>query len=352
MLEECVSQLDEPFRHSEILGWFRRHHPDVKETTVAAHIYAATSNAANRAKNHPYLGRRPALLRRVDHGLYVRADRADGGQVAVTPTGARTGPIASENKQPRLRLRVAARARGNVEALVTGFASYVSSFQAGNPFSGPSVYFHQKAIERRRSHDSVDALLADEQFLEYVYAVLPAWGMHRMGAQRAKVTEYAQLVGSLRATAPSLRKLWPLNICDLEPDGAGEVSEQAWQVIAAVRASTSETQIVAGSKVLHHLLPDLIPPIDRQYTFRFFTGRKAVPAGDRQAFLEWFPYFAEIGGRCRSPIEAAMRQGTPMSAGRAKVIDNAIIGFVITEDNRAAVRSSDMSARREEDAIR
>jgi hypothetical protein len=59
VLEECVSQLDEPFRRSEVIGWFRRHHPDVKETTVAAHIYAATANAVNRAENHPYLGRRP-----------------------------------------------------------------------------------------------------------------------------------------------------------------------------------------------------------------------------------------------------------------------------------------------------
>ena len=49
MLEECVSQLDEPFRRSEIMGWFRRHYPDAKETTVAAHIYAATANAVNRA---------------------------------------------------------------------------------------------------------------------------------------------------------------------------------------------------------------------------------------------------------------------------------------------------------------
>ena len=43
---------------------------------------------------------------------------------------------------------------------------------------------------------------ADQQFLEYVYAVLPAWGIHRMGAQRAKVTEYDQLVGSLPGWSP------------------------------------------------------------------------------------------------------------------------------------------------------
>jgi Family of unknown function (DUF6884)/GIY-YIG catalytic domain len=75
MLEECVGQLDEPFRRSEIVGWFRRHYPDVKESTLAAHIQAATANSANRAQNHPWLGARAPLLQRVDHGLYVRAPR-------------------------------------------------------------------------------------------------------------------------------------------------------------------------------------------------------------------------------------------------------------------------------------
>jgi hypothetical protein len=72
MLEECISQLDEPSRRSEIIGWFRRHHPEVNESTRAAHIQAATANATNRAQNNPLSTRRP-LLRRVDHGLYVRA---------------------------------------------------------------------------------------------------------------------------------------------------------------------------------------------------------------------------------------------------------------------------------------
>lgn len=58
MLEECTGQLDEPFRRSEIIGWFRRHHPDVNESTLAAHVQAATANAANRAQNNPLGTRR------------------------------------------------------------------------------------------------------------------------------------------------------------------------------------------------------------------------------------------------------------------------------------------------------
>jgi hypothetical protein len=76
------------------------------------------------------------------------------------------------------------------------------------------------------------------------------------------------------------------------------------------------------------VLPDLVPPIDRQYTFQFFTGQKAVTSGDERAFLEWFPYFAEIGRRAASEIRAAVERGGFMATGPAKVIDNAIIGFM------------------------
>jgi hypothetical protein len=343
MLEECVSQLDEPFRKSEIVGWFRRHYPDVKESTLAAHVQAATANAANRAQNHPYLGSRAPLLRRIDHGLYVRAARvseADSGQrgpvAPVTSLGRDGRPGPAGLAQPPTRMRRGDRARCNLEALISDFAGCVQRFKASAVFSGPSVYFHQRAIDIRRQHASAATLLADDRFLEYVYAVLPSWGMHRMGSQAAKVAEFSQLAASLRSAVPVIDSLWPLDITRLDPADVPGAARGAWQVIAAIQASTSETQIVAGTKTLHHVLPGLIPPIDRQYTFRFFTGQKQIPSGDQRAFLEWFPYLAEIGRRCRGEIELALNHGGPMATGPAKVIDNAIIGFMQAQDTQPA----------------
>jgi hypothetical protein len=37
LLAECADQLAEPFRRSEIIGWFRSYHPEVHETTLVAH---------------------------------------------------------------------------------------------------------------------------------------------------------------------------------------------------------------------------------------------------------------------------------------------------------------------------
>lgn len=60
---------------------------------MAAHIYAATANAVNRAENHP-----------VDHGLYVRAVGSAVGNDFQVSTGApsRLGP---HDNAPRLRTR-------------------------------------------------------------------------------------------------------------------------------------------------------------------------------------------------------------------------------------------------------
>jgi hypothetical protein len=98
LLEECISQLDEPFRRSEIIGWFRRHHPEVNEATLGTQIQAAAGNAINRAQNNS-LGTRPPLLRRIDHGLYVRvqsvstsgSDLPSAPAPAEKPAGHRQG---------------------------------------------------------------------------------------------------------------------------------------------------------------------------------------------------------------------------------------------------------------------
>lgn len=263
-------------------------------------------------------------------GLIVRAQGSagrlvngpgDGGQgsAALPPTDSQR-----RTRQPR---RVAGRLAERVEELMASFAQCVTIFEANEAFPGPSLYFHLRAIERRRQHPTARSLLDDTRFLEYAYAVLPAWGMHRMGAQAAKVGDFSHITAALREAAPALEQLWPLRITALSQHEADKVAATAWEVIAHVKVSTSRTQIVAGSKMLHHLLPDLIPPIDRQYTFRFFTGQMMV-ASDRAAFLSWFPQLAKIGSQCQQPIHDAIRRGGFMATGEAKIIDNAIMGYM------------------------
>lgn len=279
-----------------------------------------------------------AICRRLaEEQLITRRFGADGKLVnAVAAFDERSRSPAAQPKPTAThaaRRRSSDRMSANVTALIDGFARHVAAFEARQAFPGPSLYFHERAIERRRGHASVASLITDEKFLEYVYAVLPAWGMHRMGSQTAKVADFEGIVGRLHKCRPTLDELWPLMITGLSGEDATAVAGVVWEVITSLDVSTSRTQIVAGSKFLHHVLPDLLPPIDRQYTFKFFTGQKAV-ASDRSAFLAWLPSFAHIGRCCEYPIQEAISRGGFMATGQAKVIDNAIMGFMQNVDGR------------------
>jgi hypothetical protein len=310
-------------RRDQVLGLIRQSHVPLDDDQIAQ---AAQMNRVyvnlicRRLAEDKLIVRSPS-----DRGklVNVAADRSElthpGRVTSDSPkeAGRRLGP----------RRRAAEPLAERLQQLTACFADCVAAFEASQAFPGPSLYFHLRAIERRREHQTVSSLLEDNLFLEYVYAVLPAWGMHRMGQQAAKVGDFTKITTALRETAPALQQLWPLRITMLSGPAARDAASIAWDVIAHVKVSTSRTQIVAGSKFLHHLLPDLVPPIDRQYTFTFFTGQKMVPS-DRAAFLDWFPRLADIGAHCREPIQDAIARGGFMATGEAKVIDNAVMGFM------------------------
>lgn len=268
-------------------------------------------------------------------GLIERKKDPLLGKIVNRATGTERQPVSvptasASGMPPRTARRTssAQRARQNVDELVQNFDACLRHFESSNTFPGPSLYFHEQAIARRRTHPSVADALADERFLEYVYAVLPAWGMHRMGKHAAKVGDFGDMVASFRECGDLLEDLASHRATSVQADAAQELAEALWDIINRLRVSTSRARIVAGSKALHHVLPDLVPPIDRQYTFQFFTGQKSLYRGERVAFLEWFPLLCEIATRSAGSIEAAMARGGFMATGEAKIVDNAIIGFM------------------------
>ena len=46
----------------------------------------------------------------------------------------------------------------------------------------------------------------------------------------------------------------------------------------------SDTSLVGNSKVMHHMLPNIVPPIDREYTLWFLRGHTNIK---NDLFLEW-----------------------------------------------------------------
>lgn len=116
-------------------------------------------------------------------GKLVNSALAGAGAAAHTGGGELLTGVGSWRPQ----VRRADWARRNVDELIANLGRCLAHFERSNAFLGPSLYFHKRALDRRGVHVDAASLIEDELFMEYVYAVLPAWGMHRMGRQAAKV---------------------------------------------------------------------------------------------------------------------------------------------------------------------
>jgi hypothetical protein len=231
--------------------------------------------------------------------------------------------------QQSLQERIANR-RPYLDFLISDFGRFVDAFDGSRQFSGPSVYFHVKALTALQAHDSVVDALNDDNFFDYLYATLASWGLHRMGPGKAKLGDIAELKSSFLRQRQRIEKLQHLRIEDVRDDDVDEVVSSIWEVLRELHVGVGETLLVANSKALHHLLPQLVPPIDRNYTLMFFVGRPYIYRGrDGDYFRALFPLFREIALRCREDINGRIQSPwIGMNTSVTKVIDNAILGFM------------------------
>lgn len=235
-------------------------------------------------------------------------------------------------------IKVLNRIRQRVADLSKNFAECLDYFDGATPFVGPSNYFYQKALAKRLSHSSIESLLQDDLFFDWLYATLTAWGLHRMGPGNAKLRDIQELRASFREQANAIEKLAPLTITSLKPQDTERTANEIWDVLSSLRISIAEAQIVANSKALHVVLHNLLPPIDREYTFRFFYDRNNLSVVEKDAFVEMYVEFCGLA--TRNTQEIVSRIGKGWHTSESKIIDNAIIGYMLRSKQRQSARAN------------
>ena len=221
--------------------------------------------------------------------------------------------------------KTVSRIKERVAKLKDEFTGCLEYFEAAKLFTGPSLYFHFKTCAIRKKYPSVVATLNDNDFFESLYATLTAWGMHRMGPGKAKLVDLEDMRISFVQQANNIAEIESLMLSEIESDAIIDITTKLWGIIFQLKVGIGETKIVANSKALHHLLPNLLPPIDREYTLRFFYNHTSLNQGDEKAFKEIYPYFHIIASSKKEIIRKKVGQG--MNTSETKVIDNAIVGF-------------------------
>jgi len=226
----------------------------------------------------------------------------------------------------------------NVAELIEHITHYLDVFAQVDKFTGPSIYFHHRTIQRLRTLGLPSAAVQDEPFLEYLYATLTAWGLHRMGPKGAKLAPFDTFAGSLRSHGGRLDVFYGLRIESVAPSDISALTDSLWEIMESLEVSATESKIVAGSKTLHHILPDLVPPIDREHTGDFFLWQNQMQYRQREMFTDVFPRLVTLARAIVVRVDTYL--GSGFNTSLPKVVDNAVMGFVVGRDShKSAIRT-------------
>ncbi|MGB2589898.1 MAG: hypothetical protein WBG02_05520 [Candidatus Acidiferrum sp.] len=88
---------------------------------------------------------------------------------------------------------------------------------------------------------------------------------------KTKLTNWLPFHTSLATQTKELQRFKSLRMSELSEAEYSAAILRLKTHYASLKLSVSDATIVVNSKAFHHLFPELIPPIDRQYTIRFFT---------------------------------------------------------------------------------
>jgi len=222
-----------------------------------------------------------------------------------------------------MRTSRANRVHETVNLFIELFDKCLKVFDERPPFARyGQLEYHQETIQLRLKFNSAADAIRDDQFLRSLYKTLRAWGI---GVRSSRLLPYAEFSKALGLMADEIASLDGIRIDDDQLDVAS-VSKNLWHLISSLEIVDNDAKLVACSKALHHIMPELVVPIDREYTRNFFGWHgPEFQYKQRQFFYLAFENFVTIA-RATNPTQY-VENGWHTS--RTKVLDNAIVGFML-----------------------
>jgi hypothetical protein len=232
-----------------------------------------------------------------------------------------------------------------IDDLCGNLSSYNKLAIGAYRLDSPVCHFHIKTIKRLKSHKDFKSVFEDEVFFDYLYATLVAWNMD---SQRAKLCGFEQFIKTIRNSRQQIVELNKHSLKSLIHEDAeasgrfAQVVERINTVLSSLRVSGTKSWLVANTKALHHVLPELIPPVDRKYTLKFFFDSTSVKKDEKSnnQFFEVLVQYLYIYNLVADEVENMVDENS-FNSSSTKVIDNAIIGYWIDHKSRLSQTTGD-----------
>jgi hypothetical protein len=198
------------------------------------------------------------------------------------------------------------------------YLAYTKS--VGDSFGGPSMYFHREAIKEAKNN------FLGSRHLDMIYAVLPAWGMHKMGKTSVKIVDYEIFAKQIINHKEAFSELKTIDFLTLNHNKRATLISDVAKLILRIKVNEAKSQMVSSSKVVHHIIPNLVCPIDRAYTMNLLIGGKQYNNNRENEYIEviltgMFDFIEKNADILRKNIDAHY------NTSLTKIFDNLIIAY-------------------------
>lgn len=188
-------------------------------------------------------------------------------------------------------------------------------------------YWKYKTQGRKRLYD---VLFSDEEFMDNLYDTIYSW--MGQGKQWLKDrTVFKEVVRDTKIRLEEIRNVTMEDLLEMEKRARGKIETRIMDIFETLDVTEAGCKIVSGSKTLHFLIPDLIPPIDRAFTGNFLSisdYQFSSPKDDQtKIFLYIFHKYLEILEECYSSIVCIYKNKQEYDYSVPKIIDNTIWGY-------------------------
>ncbi len=299
MCEEAAKSLTEIFTPIDVIREVQKKYPDVKNSTIRCQVIASSPNHPS-SKHYTTTHRAFYYLGNGRYRFLKSDDKIIEKEMNLYERWGKT--LIKEGAEKR------------INSLIENLDSILSDFKYRE---GPDLYFYRRIITEHKSK-KLSELLQSNYFIELIYATLVSWDM---SSRAAKMKYFDEFKKAIIKNKEVILELSEKKIDKLNKDEFGDVLAKILSIYDKLHVMKSDSRFVSNSKVLHFLLPNLVVPMDRKSTLKFFYENTTE---SRNKFRDIMNEAHKISKNqiFKNHFDSKWHTTIP------KMIDNAIIGFM------------------------
>lgn len=205
-----------------------------------------------------------------------------------------------------------------IKALCSNFRMYFNIAYNGYRSNEPSMYFYKLILCKHKKKNLSCLLNEKKDFFSLVFVTLDSWNMND---RAARINTFGKFKKNILNQRNNLLNLEEIGFCSFE-----ENKNAIREIFDNINVSNKKRKIVANSKTLHFILPNLFIPIDGKFTMNFF-GKSGsnFPTYSfiLSKFIEIYKYKKIVINNIQKQIFKEIKLVLPIT----KIIDHAIIGY-------------------------